>query len=432
MKSRKNLKSFTPAEKKKLKKQLVKIFKNGGLATFGEIHTIWAVHGIWDTTFFPWHRLHLAQLEHSLGMGLPFWDWTEDRLPDFFSEVFDYRHSPSPENCPSPKEWSERKQITRLEPMNGEEEDKVIAGRRREVQKALCARSLSEFTKKIILIHNNVHVNIGCDMADPNRAAYDPIFFLHHTYVDHLFAFWQKLQERRMKKGEKEIKSPELKEKLQPFGYHKGKYENGNLRARYNNRGRDSFSYKKLLCYKYQKLEFNGMSPAQFAKQETKLCDLKKATRRQGGRRTGTVPFSVSKFTSVGVVLPYDAPSGRHTFQLCHERGSCVEAGEVFTFSRSTHSTHRSDSSVGKSTHYVAEKDVTEVVEENFPKASGEQLRAELIETGIEGLPQPLVIQRANLGENVGEVILHPDQKSEDYGDLLEEYEGEEDEDDVE
>ena len=173
------------------------------------------------------------------------------------------------------------------------------------------------------------------------------------------------------------------------------------------------------------------MSPAQFAEQERKLCDLKKATRQD--RRTGTVPFSVSKFTSVGVVLPYDAPSGMHTFKLCDgEGGSCVKAGKVFSFSRSTHSDHRSGLSVGKSTHYVAEKDVTEVVEENFPKTSGKQLRAELVETGIEGLPQPLVIQRTNLGENAGDLILHPDQTSEDYGDLLEEYEAEEDEDDVE
>ena len=130
IKFRKNLKSFTRAEKKKLKEQLVKMKLNGGLATFGEIHTIWAVHGLWDTTFLPWHRLHLAQLEHSLGMGLPFWDWTEDRLPDFFNEIFDYRHISSEEKCPSPKEWTERKQITRLEPMRREEEEKVIAGLR--------------------------------------------------------------------------------------------------------------------------------------------------------------------------------------------------------------------------------------------------------------------------------------------------------------
>ena len=77
---------------------------------------------------------------------------------------------------------------------------------------------------------------------------------------------------------------------------------------------------------------------------------------------------------------------------------------------------------VGKFTHGVAEWDVTELVNENFPNTYGKELRAELIETGIEGLPQPLVIQRTGLGYYTV-VILYPDQKAEDYGDLLKEYE---------
>ena len=155
----------------------------------------------------------------------------------------------------------------------------------------------------------------------------------------------------------------------------------------------------------------------------------KKYTQRFRRRRFGLKNLEsgknnfVPKFTSVGVVLPYDAPSGWHIFQLCHEE-TCIPAGKIFSYSRSTHSDHNSDSPVGKSTHRVAEDDVTELVDDNFPNTDGKELRAELIETGIKGLPQPLIIQQTDLRTNKYTVIIHPDQKAEDYGDLLKEYEG--------
>ena len=56
-------------------------------------------------------------------------------------------------------------------------------------------------------------------MGTIKTAAYDPIFFLHHSYVDYQWAFWQELQRLRGL-DEKPLKSQETKnfgEPLAPF-----------------------------------------------------------------------------------------------------------------------------------------------------------------------------------------------------------------------
>ncbi|EGO02408.1 hypothetical protein SERLA73DRAFT_178343 [Serpula lacrymans var. lacrymans S7.3] len=42
-------------------------------------------------------------------------------------------------------------------------------------------------------VHNNVHSYLGGNghMSDPDYAAFDPIFFLHHSNVDRLFSLWE-------------------------------------------------------------------------------------------------------------------------------------------------------------------------------------------------------------------------------------------------
>lgn len=39
--------------------------------------------------------------------------------------------------------------------------------------------------------HDNVHVYIGGFMSDPTTAGFDPIFWLHHCFIDYLFWIWQ-------------------------------------------------------------------------------------------------------------------------------------------------------------------------------------------------------------------------------------------------
>ena len=46
-------------------------------------------------------------------------------------------------------------------------------------------------------------------------AAYDPVFYLHHSNVDRIYAFWQKLQKIRGKSSEAKAKAKEFP--LPPF-----------------------------------------------------------------------------------------------------------------------------------------------------------------------------------------------------------------------
>ena len=101
-------------------------------------------------------------------------------------------------------------------------------------------------------------------------APYDPVFYLHKTFVDFLWAYWQELQRLR---GNKEKWRRELKknrffkkywdEPMHPFD--RADF-NKNVKTLRHNKGRDVLDYKSNLCYEYEDLIFDGKTPAQFLK----------------------------------------------------------------------------------------------------------------------------------------------------------------------
>ena len=46
--------------------------------------------------------------------------------------------------------------------------------------------------------HDLVHGKVGGQMGSTAYAAYDPIFYLHHSFVDLQYAYWQALQTLRV------------------------------------------------------------------------------------------------------------------------------------------------------------------------------------------------------------------------------------------
>ena len=99
------------------------------------------------------------------------------------------------------------------------------------VDEALLVKHFDIFSSRLRGLHTLVQNMVGCDMQSIEKAAYDPVFYLHNTFIDYLWAYWQELQRWR------------------------GKTE--------GNKGRD---YKCNLCYEYEDLIFDGMTPAQFLK----------------------------------------------------------------------------------------------------------------------------------------------------------------------
>jgi tyrosinase len=45
--------------------------------------------------------------------------------------------------------------------------------------------------------HGNVHIFIGGDMLDQSTSANDPIFFLHHSFVDMVWEMWRQQRQNR-------------------------------------------------------------------------------------------------------------------------------------------------------------------------------------------------------------------------------------------
>ena len=60
-----------------------------------------------------------------------------------------------------------------------------------EVRRALELRSFLDFSLAIEDLHNRVHVWVGGHMSQIPFAAFDPIFWAHHTMIDRLWRLWQ-------------------------------------------------------------------------------------------------------------------------------------------------------------------------------------------------------------------------------------------------
>jgi tyrosinase len=51
------------------------------------------------------------------------------------------------------------------------------------------------------IAHNTIHYLVGgrhkYSLSTLEYSAFDPLFFLHHSNVDRIFAIWQELQKKR-------------------------------------------------------------------------------------------------------------------------------------------------------------------------------------------------------------------------------------------
>ena len=100
-------------------------------------------------------------------------------------------------------------------------------------------------------------------MSRVATAPYDPVFYLHKTFIDFLWAYWQELQRLRGKKEKwrRELKKEQFDEPMHPFDRAE---INKNVKTLRHNKGRDVLDYKSNLCYEYEDLIFDGETPAQF------------------------------------------------------------------------------------------------------------------------------------------------------------------------
>jgi tyrosinase len=135
----------------------------------------WGAHG--HSNFLPWHREYLLLVEDRLRainplVTIPYWNWVEDRaIPPQLSDPQDLAR------------WGVTRAPSFLEPLPTQTQlDNVMA------QTTYADLRLNLETGP----HNAVHRAVGGTMRTSGSPG-DPLFWLHHGFVDKIWADWQKI-----------------------------------------------------------------------------------------------------------------------------------------------------------------------------------------------------------------------------------------------
>jgi tyrosinase len=151
------------------------------------------------TLFLPWHRAYLYEFELALQERNPdarlcWWDWPasrQDGIPPAYAdaqaeaEANPLASSPLPTDIPKrPPDWTAE---TFRSPSDPSELPDVAT-----INKVLDEPNYYGFELELeTQLHNLVHGWVGGSMGQINTAAYDPLFWAHHTMVDRLWSLWQ-------------------------------------------------------------------------------------------------------------------------------------------------------------------------------------------------------------------------------------------------
>ncbi|MEV6395128.1 tyrosinase family protein [Streptomyces sp. NPDC051907] len=237
---RKNQRDLTRTEKKRLVDALLQVKRSGKYDEFVRTHGQYYVPDAEEgprpahmtPSFFPWHRRFLLEFERALqavdsGVSIPYWDWTADRTPasSLWAEDFmggtgrtgDRQVTTGPFAYANGN-WRINSRITDgtyLTRDLGRPSDPIALPTRAEVSRALSdpvydtapwdSTSVGGFRNTIEgwgtggaerwVNHNRVHRWVGGLMVgatSPN----DPVFWLHHAFIDLLWTRWQRAHPR--------------------------------------------------------------------------------------------------------------------------------------------------------------------------------------------------------------------------------------------
>ncbi|CAO4369486.1 unnamed protein product [Caenorhabditis nigoni] len=171
--------------------------------------------------FLPWHREYLKRFEIALRMVdplvfIPYWDSVMDSyLPDprdsiLFSDLFvggtDYYGNVVTGPFAYWRTIEGRSTILRNlgaegQLFNENQVNTIVAQNTIENTLAYTAPQpgcpYPNNYGAIEYSHSNIHLWIGGDMKPPSTSANEPIFFMHHSFVDYLWELWRQLQQPR-------------------------------------------------------------------------------------------------------------------------------------------------------------------------------------------------------------------------------------------
>ncbi len=142
--------------------------------------------------FLPWHRIYLIKFEAELkiidsSLYVPYWDWLIDRsVPDWLQDFL-----PQGTTDLNGRSLS----VTRFPGTNPDEPNLPTSS---EMNQVLMQRTYRQFTTDLEGLHNTVHTWVGGIngneagiMNDIMYSPADPIFWLHHAFIDKQWSIWQ-------------------------------------------------------------------------------------------------------------------------------------------------------------------------------------------------------------------------------------------------
>jgi tyrosinase len=212
---RKSVTLLTAAEVAALRSAISAMLRLGddrGFEYWAGIHglplPISCTHG--TLLFLPWHRAYLYYFEQYLldamppgvTVGLPWWDWSaQTGIPA------SYATQDLPDGTPNPLAGAPVSGIPAAQ-FTDENVPRVTRTLRTpgpagaghgsaglpsaaEVAAVLQLEDFDDFSAQLEDLHNRVHIWVGGTMSEIPVAAFDPLFWAHHTMIDRLWALWQ-------------------------------------------------------------------------------------------------------------------------------------------------------------------------------------------------------------------------------------------------
>ena len=189
-------------------------------------------------------------------VGIPYWDWTKDNeIPGFATQgPWQRAHLNGENQDPTHRDFNVL-------------DSEMLAGR---IKTAFEQDTTLEFNRHINLPHGQVHDFINGTMGAVPTASYDPIFYLHHSYVDLQYAYWQELQ--KLRNITVEFNSDNGDSPMQPFA---SPEVNAFAETLLHSTANSGLQYEENFHYKYDQLLFQGKTPYEFHVDETATAGTK-------------------------------------------------------------------------------------------------------------------------------------------------------------
>ncbi|CAG2186032.1 unnamed protein product [Mytilus edulis] len=157
--------------------------------------------------FVGWHRYYLVLYELALqeknpNVMLPYWDSTLDSAMDTPTDtvIFTDKFLGNANGEGPFENWTRK-----IERSVGDDRTTYLSSNQDVENLIYNSRNQREFVRALETFHNSPHRWIGGNMLDVARAPFDPIFYMHHAFID---CIWERYREREKQNNQNPERYP--------------------------------------------------------------------------------------------------------------------------------------------------------------------------------------------------------------------------------